>query len=230
MTYNAKDGMKPMIQGRAAEHRVAAEVLLRGHIPAFPEVDFGFDMVLDNTLRIQVKSARLQKHPQYPLGVYRFSFRRDMVGKSVGPEGKKQYRKYLRSEPRDYKKVADFFVLWGIDEDRFWIIPCSNKPRDLFIFTKDAVKQTPWLDYVKIKTMRDSGMNNCQIGREFNVSHTTIRLAFTRGISKFNDKTGLRFAMTCENRWDLLDVNKAVEATLSGTIIEKAAPNFALEE
>lgn len=214
MKLEPKSSVRHLMLGQAGVHRVASELILRGHVPLFPDTDYGFDMELDNHLRIQIKTARLQKHRQFPSGVYRFSFRRDIVGGSRGPSGRLRYRRYLGSEPRNYAAVADFFILWGVNEDRFWIVPCSEKPRDLFIIGKDDVKHTPWLDFEQIKQMRDAGMNNCQIAREFNVSHTTIRLAFVRGDSKSNAKNGVRFAMTCESRWDLLDVNAAVEKTL----------------
>jgi hypothetical protein len=195
------------LQGQAAVYRVAAEVCMRGHIPLFPAVDFGYDLALDNGIKIQVKSGRLQKMKHsFPGGCYRFSFRKNCMA----------YGKRTVGVVRDYSKVADFFVLWGVDEERFWIVPCSEKHTYLYIPAKnDGIQRTPWLDYAKIKQLHAAGMNNCEIGRMFNVSHNTIRLTLKNGESRNNDEGSTRFALTCEGRWDLLDINAAVEKTVS---------------
>lgn len=109
-----------MLQGQAGVWQVASQLAMRGHVPCFPGVDFGCDLVLDNGLRIQVKCATLRViHGQnYPEGAYGFQLRRSAWFSNE--------KKAKRSSLHPYSEVADFFVLWGIDEDRFFIVPTSH--------------------------------------------------------------------------------------------------------
>jgi hypothetical protein len=214
-----KDGIRPStnkpsrsaMQGQAAVHLVAAHVLMLGHIPLFPDIDYGYDIKLDNGLRLQVKSSRLQKMGRsFPAGGYRFNFRKNSMA----------YGKRVVGVVRDYTAVADFFVLWGVDENRFWIVPCSKKHTSLFIPAKnDGIERTPWLDFHKIKELHDSGMNNSEIGRLFNVSHNTIRLTLKNGESRNNEHGSTRHTVSLEGRWDLLDLDKA-----SQNLVESVTP------
>jgi hypothetical protein len=139
------------LQGQAGVWTVAAQLALRGHAPMFASVDYGYDLMLDNGLRIQVKAARLSANVgklrnRYPGGVYHFNLRcanRDANGK-------------LKCMNRDYSKVADFFVFWGIDENRFWILPtkghagayfmCSRSPLHQSGYHKIKVRNAEWED------------------------------------------------------------------------------------
>lgn len=110
-------------------------------------------------------------------GAYGFSVRR---GEWKGAEA------IYRKDKKGYSDVADFFVLWGIDENRFWIVPTSIKNR------------TIWFGKV-------SHPNNSN-----NFSHT----------NKLKEDRIAQY----ENRWDLLDMNAAVETLIEGaaeTVVHK---------
>lgn len=103
--------------GQAGVHRVAAELLLRGVNVYFPALDrAGIDLLTEQGLRIQVKSARLRvrsklsNRPAYYLHL------------GWAQQGA-AHRPIRRA--RKYSEEADYFVIWGIDEDRFWIVPAS---------------------------------------------------------------------------------------------------------
>lgn len=107
------------LQGQAGVWAVAAQLAIRGHIPSFPGVDYGFDLMIENGIRIQVKSSRLVGKKRGKYGVYPaycFNIRKTSVN----------YEKRARSVSRDWTKVTDFFVLWGIDDNRFWIVPTAG--------------------------------------------------------------------------------------------------------
>jgi hypothetical protein len=93
-------------KGRAGELRVASELFLRGFHPSLSLDNDEVDLILDNGLRIQVKTASLNEQ-----GSFVFNFK---GWKRIGDE-----RKQVRHE---LKKV-DFIILWGIDEDLFLIFP-----------------------------------------------------------------------------------------------------------
>ena len=115
-------GREFQLQGQAAVWQVASQLALRGHNVYFPGLDEGCDLLMDNGLRLQIKSATLQSPkgaPNYRNGAYCFALRRG----AWLPDKKRYERTTLRS----YSEVADVFVLWGIDENRFFIVPTSHK-------------------------------------------------------------------------------------------------------
>jgi hypothetical protein len=114
------------LQGAAAVWQAASQLALREHNPLFPGLDEGYDLQINNGLRLQVKSATIQYRSSvnYPLGAYCFGLRRGAW------DGSK--KAYTRSNLRSYSEVADFFVLWGIDENRFFILPTSYEGKAIW--------------------------------------------------------------------------------------------------
>ena len=119
------------LKGQAGVYAVASRLCLLGQVPYFPGVDHGVDLMIANGLRLQIKVACLT-YPQcgrssrnrtgnYLGGAYGFNLRRGVW--------EKDGNRMSRTESRDYRDVADFFVLWGMDENRFWIVPTSIKNR-----------------------------------------------------------------------------------------------------
>lgn len=92
--------------------------------------------MMENGLRLQVKSAhatyvnsRSERHRAcHPQGVYIFNLRRGWRDKERGRLGH-----------RAYAGIADFFVLWGIEDDRFFIVPTSIKNRAISFTRTDRV-------------------------------------------------------------------------------------------
>lgn len=80
-----------------------SELLLRGHNPAKSYLAYGPDIVLENGIQMEVKSAH--KRESKRCEVYTFSFR-------GGHRTEKQRLDH-----------CDFVVCWCIDADCFYIIP-----------------------------------------------------------------------------------------------------------
>ena len=92
--------------GLAGELRVMSELLLRGHNPAKSYLEEGADIILENNLRIEVKSAHRVKTGNAKF--YYFTL-------SGGWERRQQQL-----------TNCDFMVFWCIDDDCFYIIPRSH--------------------------------------------------------------------------------------------------------
>jgi hypothetical protein len=124
---------KTQLQGTAAIYAVCEQLCLRGHLPCFPGVDYGMDLILENGLRLQVKSGTLRKHPAYPLGAYAFDVRH--TWKRVG-------RQFV-SHPKDrtYLGACDFAVFYGLNERRFFVVPISVVKGAVWIPPKGATFQ-----------------------------------------------------------------------------------------
>lgn len=101
---------KSQFTGIAGELRVMSELLLRGYNPAKSYLDGGVDLILENGLKIQVKTA----YPSGKDGVYHFGFMRKSTkvkdGKWVGKEVANN-------------DLVDFIICWAAGTDNFWTIP-----------------------------------------------------------------------------------------------------------
>lgn len=110
-----------LLTGQAGVFRVASEVMLKGVTAYMPLVDVGVDLILGNGLRIQVKAARLRtqmmnnkKGGPYEYGpAYFWSLNCSQLGAK---------HQYVQRKIK-YSEQVDYMVFWGIDEDRFWIVP-----------------------------------------------------------------------------------------------------------
>jgi hypothetical protein len=91
--------------GLAGEFRVMSELLLRGHNPAKSYLDDGPDLILENGVRIEIKSS----HRSNGHG-YLFTLK----------GGARRKRQNLDD--------CDFLVCWAIDDDCFFIIPKEQVP------------------------------------------------------------------------------------------------------
>lgn len=110
-----KRAFQKHLDGMAATFAVCEQLCRYGHTPAIPVVDFGIDVMLDNGLKIQIKSSKCRAHPGYSNGVYAFDLRKGWTrvkGEIVG-----------HPVDRDYAEICDFVVFFGVDERRFFVIP-----------------------------------------------------------------------------------------------------------
>jgi len=100
---------KHFMLGQAAVYRVAAELLMRDIHPFFPSVDDGVDLFTEQGHAIQVKAASRSKELRYHFNFRHWAKRdgrRVQVPNSIGPK-------------------VTHIVLWGVEDDAFWIIPAK---------------------------------------------------------------------------------------------------------
>lgn len=105
--------------GKAGELRVASELILRGFNPALIQVDNGCDIVLENGVRIQVKTCSTISH-------------------NIHRKNKLKNNRYVFSLARGnnkkrYTNEADYFICWCVPEDWFQVIPA-----------KEAINKSTW--------------------------------------------------------------------------------------
>lgn len=141
MKFKADNAPHALRVGQAGVYRILSELMLRGMNAYLPVVDVGVDLILENNLRIQIKAANLRTQTM--------KNRKDKVPYEYGPAyfwslnssqlGAKH--KYVK-RPNKYSSQVDYMVLWGIDEDRFWIIPSKilDEAGIIALFPKDHNK------------------------------------------------------------------------------------------
>lgn len=97
---------KEHLLASAGEHRVTAELLIRGLNVGVFSVDDGTDLITENNLSIQVKAARKNR------GCYQFSTKAWQRSKGL-------------TTLRPSALTVDYLILWAVDEDVFFIIPAN---------------------------------------------------------------------------------------------------------
>ena len=129
--------------GHAGVLRVASELLLRDVDVFLPAVDCaGVDLIVAGGTRIQVKTARLRRNKQYRHGLsYGFTF---------GFAQRGNHHTVIR-RAKSYSSQIDYMILWGINEDRFWIAPAALFDRHYLLILGEGRTQS----LIKLSTVRE---------------------------------------------------------------------------
>jgi len=149
----------PLI-GKAGELRVRSELLLRRIPAAVFDQDMGTDIILGNGKKIQVKTAvepSLDKKAyswRYSFSIRQSQFRSDGNGKY-----KKKYTK------KDYKGKADYFILWCVKDNIFYIIPEKEigKKISIAIFTPEHLRKYKRHKQYKSTSKYEKYKNNWEV-------------------------------------------------------------------
>lgn len=194
-----ESGKDNIIIGQAAVYRVASELLLRGHLTSFPSVDLGFDLSINNSIRIQVKSTGLRSNSVCPEGGYWFRFR-----KASNPHTVTKSMRYPEG-PRVFSKDCDFVILVGRGEWRFWIIPAVelDNVQSLLLQTGKWPDVSPE-KIAQAQKMHDDGLFQQEIGDKLGMSQMTVS-RILRGRVRGEDRYKSQKIMKYENQWELLD-------------------------
>ncbi len=114
--------MKANMTGLAGEFRVMSELLLRGHNPAKSYLEDGADLILENGLRVEVKSAHNMPQEHVRKRYSQEHYRR--TGQRMSPITRYQFdmtegHNTRTTTPQEY----DYLVCWCIDHNLFYILP-----------------------------------------------------------------------------------------------------------
>ena len=196
LELSIKRGKEGRLRGEAGNLRVASELLLRGLNVMFPALDDGVDMFVEGGVRVQVKTARVQRH-QGGRSYYMFNLARGPQRPNRGKEKK--------AHTRMFSKVCDFLVLWGIEEDRFWIVPAGLLDGRWNIGLGRGMY---WHDVSisRIKELANSGMTCGQIAEVIRTSPMTVsRRLRGQFLEPPEVNAKLQEIKLCEGRWDLIE-------------------------
>jgi hypothetical protein len=200
-----------MHTGEAGVQRVVAELLLRNFRPYRPIVDnHGVDLMLDSGLRIQVKTTSLignnwksksERVPRSGRDAYHFFFltdkeRRDRSGRRI-------VRKKGSHWSNEYCGSCDYFILVGIDENRFWIVPTFLTQGRSGVVVGPRTYPTK----AQIDILVSTGMSQRAAAKSLGVSHSCVAKAVDGRYSASLQWS--RAVRQCEDRWDLLTTFEA---------------------
>ena len=153
--------LRTQFLGKAGEYMVASQLLLRGVPVALPAVDEGVDIYAGH-LRIQVKAARKIKVKTAGSWGYHFN-----IGTH---KWNAQTRTFYRK--RDARAAVDFYVFWGIDENRFWIVPSNLLPQCNVRIVEDSKRYTINAD--EVAALLGTGLSQREVAKRLQISEMSV--------------------------------------------------------
>ena len=204
---------KNLLIGQAGVWRVASMLAVRGFNPHIPGVDFGYDLLLDAGVRIQVKASHLVK-TNGKRGTISYVFRTMKPVQAIG------YKKQLPIRKRTFSDECEFVVFWGIDQDRFWVVPSLTVDNASAVI----VGLNPYWQDIDIQhgqALVDSGMSVTKAAEQLGVSFKTLDRRL-KGEYVTPNRTMALAVQKCENRWDLIEscINHRLEVATLETMAE----------
>jgi hypothetical protein len=217
---NKEQGRQNIMTGRAGEYAVAAQLLLRGVNPCFSAVDQGVDLIGPKGCRIQVKSVHLTCTPKTLKknldGVYRFGFDRNRYryNSSRGP-----IKDHITRRP-PMSEYCDIVILWGIEQNRFWIVPSS------LLDSVDGVALGPdnsrgfSKDVDAMKEMLKKGFTQEDVANHFNISQASVSIRLKRSGTKIYLSSTTAQIRQCENAWHYI-LDFGLDSELSNNLVNR---------
>jgi hypothetical protein len=183
--------------GKAGEHAVACQLMLRGLDVGFLGVGVGTDLVAENGCRIQVKSGHLCNSDKRGSAHYMILLRKTVAYRrrsTVDSEPKVLYRK-------PFSEMCDVVVFWGIEQNRFWVVP-SKLCDDCYAVRlgMDLVTRPRFVENIAdVRSMVDLGYSHSQIATHYGTTRAIIQRFLAGG--KDCDESVTAQMRACENDW-----------------------------
>ena len=188
-----------MLVGKAGEHSVAAQLMVRGVNVCFPAVDDGVDLITENGCRIQVKSSHLAITPKMIAlrGEGCYSFPIPKMKRIAMSDSKSR----LRPMPK-ISEVVDVIVLWGIDQNRFWILP-SKMGDEVSLFALGRENPVRYVGSPEaLREMVSLGYTHEQIAAQYGISRSRVTVILNHPETCATKPSVASLARECENAWE----------------------------
>lgn len=209
--FRCDPGSFPLV-GAAGVIAVGSQLLMIDVIPFFPFVDRGIDLMTDNRCRIQVKSARRCMTPKTLKknldGIYRFKFAtkryRNKSERSMAGLG-------TTSPVKPFHEVVDVVVLWGVDENRFWIVPASLLKGCINVDLGPDNSRGFSKDVPEMRAMLAQGKTQDEVAKHFGISQGAVSIRLKREGTKIYLSKRTAAIRACENAWEqIIEFGKIV--------------------
>lgn len=180
------------MQGQVGVYRTAAELLRRGLLPYLPVVDVGVDIIVNGSVRVQVKSTAQAILNRWDARHFNFTLQR--AGYHRG--------RRVEASRRAFSTEVDFLVLHAIAENRYWIVPAVvGDGRAAFMISAESRQQ--WIanfDLATAQRLRAAGTSYRVIGEQLGVSWSTVRARLLQP----ERRRAYTDLFQYEDRWDLI--------------------------
>jgi len=203
----------------AGEHAVAAQLLVRGLNVFFPAIDTGVDLLCDNGCRVQVKSSHLGVGPShkatYPEGIYQFEFK---AWRSIAMNSTRS-----RRAPRpSLESYCDIVVLWGIEQNRFWVVPAGVFRGTQRVFLGPTNDRRFIKDIPEMQAMVEMGMSQVEIGKHFGIRQAAVCTRLQKATTRQHCESIRHDVRLCENAWEnILNFGLVPESVATDELVVK---------
>jgi hypothetical protein len=179
--------------GKAGEHAVASQLFLREMGVLWPLVDTGYDLMTEFGCRVQVKCAHFYHHKTSPRYFFPLPKTRRM------PNTDKTTKLVAR---KSFAEVCDFVVFWGIEQNRFWIVPAALVDESTGVELGLENSQRRFVGSVSdMREMLKLGYNRGQVAKHYNIERQSLQQFLDSGKDVI-DETVVARMRTCEGRWE----------------------------
>jgi hypothetical protein len=185
-------------RGQAGVYQVAAQLLLRGINVSFPAVDEGADLIAESGIRIQVKTTGLvyRSGANFDNGAYWFHFTRSTRALETA-----RLRGNKVSLTQKFSDRSDVVVLWGVDQNRFWIVPAIELDNWHMVAIGAATVYKKYVDPEVVKGLREGSLKHQDVADALGISRATV----SRKMNSLNT-TRVKAALVAsyEDCWDVI--------------------------
>lgn len=191
--------------GKAGEHAVATQLLLREVNVLWPSVDNGFDLIAESGCRIQIKCAHLYNHKNGPRYFFPLPKTRRV------PNSDSTARLITR---KLFSEVCDFVVFWGIEQNKFWIVPAHlcDQTTGVELGIELIQKHRFAGSVADMREMLSLGYSRYKIAKHYGINQTSV-IQFLDSGKDTIDETVVSQMRSCEGHWEyILDFVRPVVA------------------
>ena len=199
---NKSKAIRAIYTGKAGEHVVAAQLLLRELNVWLPAYDDGVDLIAENGCRIQVKTARMTAGgDRYTRGIYFYPL---AVARHMAVSNSRVEMR-MRAPFHEY---CDIVVFYGVDENRFWIVPARMLIDVTGLGLGAAEKKRFTGDLTHMREMKSLGYSEYKIGKEYGLQPQQVKQLLADPDRLVVEETVTAQVRRCENAWEhVLDFN-----------------------
>jgi hypothetical protein len=212
----ARSAKQSPLTGKAGEYIVAGQIMLRGMNVYWPANDTGCDLKADNNCRVQVRTAHLYHRKEYgPIYFFPLPRNRRM------PNSDKTTKLVARKK---FAEVCDFVVFFGIEQNRFWIVPAAlcDECTGVELGIESSLRRFAG-SVVDMRQMKDLGYSNYKISRHYGIQQCSVKQFLASGKDFIGIPVATRMR-ACENKWSsILEFGQP-------TTIDPVAPLMETEE
>jgi hypothetical protein len=191
-----RDARLAALTGKAGEHMVASQLLIHGVVPSWPAVDTGCDLFTDSGCRLQVRCAHLYANKSYgPVYFFPLPKKRRMPNSD---------RTTKLVDRKSFAHVCDYVVFWGIEQNRFWIVPSALCDEVTGVELGLEPKYKRFTGSLKdMREMHSLGYSAYKIAKYYGIQQTSVRQFLATDRDTVDETTVSRMRL-CENRWDYI--------------------------
>ena len=186
------------LTGKAGEHVVTGQLMLRGVNVYWPSVDRGCDLLTESGCRIQVKTSHMCSTPKalaiHGEGSYFFPLPRTRRI-AVSDNKARTIAKPL------FVENCDVVVFWGVETNRFWVVPAELCDR-VQAFVLGPSNERRFSGSIEdLREMSRLGYSHQKIADHYNMDRAQVT-TYINDTDRMEVKAStVSLARACENAW-----------------------------